>query len=91
MELDEETVNRIIKAISLKKGLSRWEARTALHKYICEGKCEWYKTRSADAGFDRHSLKEDTRVVIEEAIKEYMPNVNLKDAKRRIHRILCPS
>lgn len=87
---DHEKVNAIIKRISEVEGVGWKEAKRILHKYICEGKCDWYKTKSRTAGFDRFDLSDEERRLSEDAIKEFMGDVDIEEAKWRIHRVLCP-
>ena len=87
---DHEKVDAIIRRISGVRGISWGEARTTLHKYVCEGRCDWYKTKSRAVGFDRFDLTDEERRLAEEAIKEFMGDVDIEEAKWRIHRVLCP-
>jgi len=81
-------VDKIINLVSEKTGLRRSEARTKLHKYVCGGKCNWYKTKSKEAGFDRlHLPEKDT---IEKIVKTVMKRLPIEEAKWQIHEILCP-
>lgn len=41
-----EKVDMIINDVSEKEGVNRSEGRTMVHKYVCGGKCGWYKTDS---------------------------------------------
>lgn len=41
-----------------------------LPKYVCGSKCNWYKTRRKEAGFDRVNLPE--KDTIEEIVKTVM-------------------
>jgi len=90
LESDRNKVNRIIIRISEDGGVSRSEARRMLHKYVCEGKCDWYRTKSRKAGFDRMDLTEKQRELIENLVKQIMGDVEIEEAKWRIHNVLCP-
>jgi len=90
MESDRSKVDAMIIRISEKEGVSRSEARGILHKYVCEGKCDWYKNKSKEAGFDRTDLTEGQRRLVEDIIKRIMKDSEIDDAKWRIHNILCP-
>jgi len=87
---DRSMVDRIIACISKSEGIDWNEARRMLHKYVCEGKCDWYKTKSKAAGFDRTDLTEKKREVIENLVKQIMKGCDIEYAKWRIHNILCP-
>jgi hypothetical protein len=83
-------VEMIIGRVSERQGVSWTEARTMVHKYVCEGKCGWYRTRSGEAGFDRLDLARQQKKLIEEIVNEAMKDLAIDEAKWRIHEILCP-
>ena len=85
-----EKVDMIINDVSEKEGVNRSEGRTMVHKYVCGGKCGWYKTDSRTAGFNRHDLSEKQKKLIEEAVKQIMKDLTVEEAKWQIHGILCP-
>ena len=87
---DSEIVDEIISRISESAGVDWAEARRMLHKYVCEGKCDWYRNKSKEAGFDRLDLTDDQRRIIEEIVKRVMIDSGIEYAKWRIHNILCP-
>ena len=81
-------VDKIIDLVAEKTGSGRSEARTKLHKYVCGGKCNWYKTKGKEAGFNRLDLpgKEE----IEEIVKTVMKSLPIEEAEWQIHEVLCP-
>jgi len=83
-------VEFIIKAISERDNLSYSEARTLLHKYVCEGKCNWYRTRSDSVDFDRLDLTSQDKTSVEQIVKEIMKGTATEENKVQIHDILCP-
>lgn len=83
-------VDAIIGRVSEKEDISWSQARTILHKYVCGGKCGWYKSESRRAGFDRHDLRVEQKNLIEETVAEIVKNLSLEEAKWRIHGVLCP-
>ena len=87
---DRKKVEALISRLSEVEGVSWSEARRSLHKYVCEGRCEWYRTKSREAGFDRLDLKDEERRLIGEIIREVMGEADMEELKWRIHRILCP-
>ena len=87
---DESIVDKIIACISKSEGIDRGEARRALHKYVCEGRCEWYKMKSKASGFDRTDLTERQREDIERLVRQVMKGCDIEYAKWRIHNVLCP-
>jgi len=90
LESDRDKVSRIIIRISEDGKVSQSEARRMLHKYVCEGKCSWYKTKSKEAGFDRTDLTKEQRKLVEDIVKQVMKDSEIEDAKWRIHNIICP-
>ncbi|MFQ6095586.1 MAG: hypothetical protein ACE5NN_05535 [Candidatus Bathyarchaeia archaeon] len=51
----------IISHVCGKESVSRSEARRIVHKYVCEGKCNWYQTKSRKVGVHRLSLTGDSQ------------------------------
>lgn len=90
MVSDGEKVDAIIRRLSEAEHISWSEARTVLHRYVCEGKCGWYKTRAEQTGFDRLTLTGRQKRLLEEAVREFMGDIDVEEAKWRIHRVLCP-
>jgi len=87
---DREKVDDIISRISKDAGVDCVEAKRMLHKYVCEGKCDWYRSKSRQVGFDRLDLTESQRGMIEVIVKLVMTGSGIEYVKWRIHNILCP-
>jgi len=85
-----EKVEEIILKISGKYGNSRDLARKMLHKFVCMGKCNWYKTRSNQASFNRLDLTEQDSKDIGEIISGIMKRISSNEAAYEIHCVLCP-
>lgn len=83
-------VERVISQVSEKEGIGWWEARELIHKCVCGGKCEWYKTKSEEAGFDRLSVTVEQRKRVEEIIGRVMKGLTMKEARAQIHEFICP-
>ena len=86
----QKKVEEIILKISEKYGNSRDLARKMLHKFVCMGKCNWYKTRSNQAGFNRLGLTEQERKDIGKIISGIMKRISSNEAAYEIHCVLCP-
>jgi len=86
----QEKVEEIILKISQKYGTSRDSARKMLHKFVCMGKCNWYKTRSNKASFIILDLREQERKDIGEFISGIMKLISPDEAAYEIHCVLCP-
>jgi hypothetical protein len=83
-------IQKLINQVSKEQGIDKWEARTLIHKCICGGKCNWYKTRGQEAGFDRSSVTTSQRRHVEETISEIMKTLSISEAKAQIHEFICP-
>ena len=83
-------VEMIIGQISELEDASQREARKLVHKYVCEGRCGWYRTKSRKAGFDRLNLSGKQKRIIEGTVKGIMKDLTIEEAKYQIHEILCP-
>jgi hypothetical protein len=85
-----QKIQKLINQVSQKEGIDEWEARTLIHKCICGGKCNWYKTRGQKAGFDRSSVTASQRRRVEETISEIMKGLSISEAEAQIHEFICP-
>ena len=82
-------IERLIDTVMVKTSIGRDEAVEALHKYVCEGSCDWYKRNSRKVGFDRLSLRDEQRATIEESVNQVLLGLTIDEAKRRIHVYIC--
>jgi Spy/CpxP family protein refolding chaperone len=85
-----QKIDKLINQVSQKEGIDKWEARTLIHKCICGGKCNWYKTRGREAGFDRSSVTASQRRRVEETVNEIMKSLSISEAEAQIHEFICP-
>ena len=91
MELTrEQQVDQIIRQIMDEQGISQEAGRAQLHKFVCGGGCDWYKTKSKQAGFDRLSLPEEQRKSIQRIVEQVMKGLTEEEARAEIHKVLCP-
>lgn len=88
-EEEVKKVEEIISRIAEKEKIDHASARKAAHKYVCRGKCNWYETKSEQAGFKMQDLTPSQAKSVEEAINEVVPDLSLKQASRLIHRVIC--
>jgi len=86
----QKKVEEIISKISEKYSISHSSARNILHKFVCMGKCNWYKTQSKHAGFRRMDLTEQQRKDIGRIISQFMIRMSPDEAAYEIHCVLCP-
>lgn len=82
-------IERLINTVMDKTSIGRDEVVEVLHKYVCEGSCDWYKRNSWKAGFDRLSLRDEQRATIEESVEQAMRGLTMDESKRQIHRYIC--
>lgn len=91
MELTRERqVDQIIRQTAKEQGISRGAARGQLHKFVCGGGCDWYKTKSKQAGFDRLSLTDEQTKSIHRIVEQVMKGLTEEEARTEIHKVLCP-
>jgi len=83
-------VEKIISQVKKEQNVSWYEARTWVHKFVCRGRCDWYKESSQLAGFERLSLTQRQKGTIERATKTFMKDVTSEKARAIIHEYLCP-
>lgn len=88
---ERENVEKIIDQVREKEKVGWYEARTQLHKFVCRGGCDWYKTNSQKVGFYKSSLTQNQRNIIEKAVEQFMKDVDKERARVIIHEYLCPS
>ena len=86
----QEKVEEIISKVSEKYSTSHDLAKEMLHKFICMGKCNWHKTQSRQAGFNRLDLTEQQRKNIGRIISQFMKGMSSNEAAYEIHCMLCP-
>ena len=72
----KEQVETLIKYVSEREGVRWTGARTMVHKYVCGGKCDWYRTKRRRGSFDRRDLPNEER--IEEAVRTVMSDLPLE-------------
>ncbi|RKY05491.1 hypothetical protein DRP77_00855 [Candidatus Poribacteria bacterium] len=88
MEELRRKVERIIEEIGRKWGIDRSAAREMLHKFICRGACDWFRSRKPPERFEL-DLTEEQRRGIEAIIRGIMGDVSMEKARRDIHAVLC--
>lgn len=86
----KQGVEEIIARIAKEHGISHREARTQLHKLVCRGRCEWYRTKSDQAGFDRASLAQVQGKRIRQIAGHVLRGLTEDEIRAQIHDVLCP-
>jgi len=81
-------VDQVMTEISNREKVNRATTRRLLHRYVCEGKCQWYRSYGDSTGFD--SLKITQRVREIEKVIEKIFEIPLGEARTPIHQVLCP-
>ena len=87
---EKEKVEKIISQVKEEQNVSWCEARTWVHKFVCKGRCDWYKESSQLAGFDRSNLTQKQESTVEKAIETFMKDMTNEKTRVIIHKYLCP-
>ena len=87
---EKEKVEKLISQVKEEQNISWYEARTWLHKFVCKGRCDWYKESSQLAGFERSSLTQKQKSAVKKAIETFMKDMTNEKARAIIHEYLCP-
>ena len=87
---EKEKVEKIINQVKEEQNVSWYEARTWVHKFVCKGRCDWYKESSQLAGFERSSLTQKQKSAVKKAIETFMKDMTNEKARAIIHEYLCP-
>jgi hypothetical protein len=88
---DKELVHRLIQRIAEDGRTTLDESRQRLHRSLCVGTCHWFRTTGREVGFDRLRLDNTEQGRIKALMLEVMGTTDEKQARERIHRVLCGS
>jgi len=83
-------VEEVLLLLSKRLGISKEGARRLLHRYICKGKCNWYKKEAKSTGFADVIITDEQVRVIEEILDRTMGSLSHEDRFKRIHKYICP-
>ncbi len=89
-EQEKRDVAEILSRIESALALDQQAARTLLHRFVCRGKCEWYRTKSKQAGFCKGGLTEEQNAAIAKAIAAVLPGFRPEHVWYVVHGVLCP-
>ena len=84
----EQKAEKIMERIMERWRIDRASARALLHKFVCQGKCNWFEARKPPERFEL-DLTEQQREEIEEIVSRIMKGVSKDKARREIHTVLC--
>jgi len=84
-----QKVEKIINQIAEEENLDGAAAKTQLHKFVCQGKCNWYKSRKPPERFDRLDLTEQQQENIWKIVSQVMKGTTKDEARKEIHRVIC--
>ena len=84
----QQKVEKIVEALRQKWKMDRTSARTRLHKFVCQGKCDWFRSRKPPERFEL-DLTEQQRRETEEIVRRIMKGVSKDKARREIHAVIC--
>lgn len=89
MSDSDSQVEQVFQLVAEELGVARKEARELVHKHLCKGTCEWYRTKAEQRDFKRQDVRQEQRRAIEGAIARAMPGVDTDTALGRIHKVIC--
>ena len=89
-EQEKGQVEEVISRIAEAQGVNAEAARKLLHRYGCGGSCDWYKTKSKAAGFQKGGLTDEENAAVEGAISEVLPGAGDEEVWYVVHGVLCP-
>ena len=89
-EQEKGQVEGIISRIAEAQGVETEAARKLLHRYGCGGGCDWYKTKSEAAGFQKGGLTDEENAAVEDAIGQVLPGAGGEEVWYVVHGVLCP-
>lgn len=82
-------VKKIINQIMEKENLDYSSARTELHKFVCGGSCNWYKSRNPSERFDKDDLAGQRKQNVQKIGGNVMKSATKDEARKEIHAVLC--
>ena len=85
----QERVMFVIARVAQEEGVDTDSARGLVHRFVCEGKCGWYRREAERAGFKKGDITPAQRKNIEEAIAQLMEGLILEEAIIQIHEVIC--
>lgn len=85
-----EDVEAALRLISERLGIPREEARRVLHRYLCRGLCNWYKTMAEETGFAGIRVVGEEAKVVDNILRQMVEGSSMEEKFRRAHRYLCP-
>ncbi len=89
-EQEKMQVAEILRRVAQARGVDQQQARDLLHKYVCGGKCDWYRTKSQAAGFDKDDLTDEDRLAIKSVIEKVLAGCSDDEVWYIVHGVLCP-
>jgi hypothetical protein len=87
--VSDSQVQEVFQLVANRLGVDRNEARELVHKWLCRGACEWYRTKAEARGFKQQDLTEQQQRAVEAAIARAMPGLDHEAAAQRIHKLIC--
>ena len=84
-----QKVEKIINQIAEEENLDAAAAKTQIHKFVCQGKCNWYQSRKPPERFDRLDLTEQQKENIWKIVSQVMKGTTKDEARKEIHGVIC--
>lgn len=88
-EQEKRQVDEILHRVSEALAVDQGEARKLLHRYVCGGKCNWYKTRRDATDFEMGGLADQEITVVRKAVSDILDDPTPEQAWYVIHGVLC--
>jgi len=85
----QEQVMGVISRVAQAEGVDRDRARGLVHRFVCQGKCGWYRREAEKVGFKKGDITPAQEETIEEAIAQLMEGLTLEEAMAHIHEVIC--
>ncbi|MGD8241170.1 MAG: hypothetical protein PVH68_21630, partial [Armatimonadota bacterium] len=85
----DSQVAQVFQLVAEALDVGRRQSRELVHKSLCKGTCDWYRTKAEQSDFKRQDVTRQQQRAIEDAIARAMPGVDMDTALRRIHKVIC--
>lgn len=85
----KEEVETIQRKIAKEWDVNSREARQILHKFVCRGSCDWFKSREPPERF-KLNLSEKERTKVGQIVADVLGDeISEEEARRIIHGVIC--
>ena len=85
----QERVRRVIARVAQEESVDRDRAQGLVHRFVCQGKCGWYRREAERTGFKKGDITSAQKKTIQEATAQLMEDLTLEEAITQIHEVIC--